>query len=41
MQIGCDTFLKALGKNIGASKCEDDKIELAKELLEETGYVSS
>ena len=27
------TFLKALGKNIGASKCEDDKLDLAKELL--------
>ena len=26
------TFLKAQGYNIGASKCEDDKIELAKEL---------
>ena len=31
------TFLKALGKNIGASKCEDDKIELAKELLAKAG----
>ena len=27
------TFFKALGKNIGVSKCEDDKVELAKELL--------
>ena len=27
------TFFKALGKNIGLSKCEDDKVELAKELL--------
>ena len=27
------TFLKALGKNIGASKCEEDKLDLAKELL--------
>ena len=31
------TFLKALGKNIGASKCEDDKIDLAKELLAKAG----
>ena len=31
------TFLKALGKNIGASKCEDDKIELAKELWAKAG----
>ncbi len=28
------TLLKAQGKNIGTSLCEDDKIELAKELLE-------
>lgn len=27
------TFFKALDKNIGCSKCEDDKVELAKELL--------
>ncbi|MDR3263785.1 MAG: phosphoglycerate kinase [Clostridiales bacterium] len=27
------TFLKALGKNIGASLCENDKTELAKELI--------
>lgn len=27
------TFLKAQGKNIGASRCEDDKLELANELL--------
>ena len=27
------TFLKAMGKNIGASRCEDDKLELANELL--------
>ncbi len=27
------TFLKALGYNVGKSKCEDDKVELAKELL--------
>lgn len=27
------TFFKALDKNIGISKCEDDKVELAKELL--------
>ncbi len=27
------TFLKALGKNVGKSKCEDDKVDLAKELL--------
>ena len=27
------TFLKALGKNVGKSKCEDDKVELASELL--------
>ena len=27
------TFLKALGHNIGKSLCEDDKIELAKELM--------
>lgn len=26
------TFLKALGYNVGKSKCEDDKVELAKEL---------
>ena len=31
------TFLKALGKNIGASKCEDDKVELATELLAKAG----
>ena len=31
------TFLKALGYNIGASKCEEDKIELAKELLAKAG----
>lgn len=31
------TFLKALGKNIGASKCEDDKVDLAKELLAKAG----
>ncbi len=31
------TFLKALGKNIGASKCEDDKLDLAKELLAKAG----
>lgn len=29
------TFEKALGRNIGKSICEDDKVELAKELLEE------
>ena len=28
------TFLKAMGLNVGASKCEEDKVELAKELLE-------
>ena len=27
------TFFKALDKNIGCSKCEEDKVELAKELL--------
>lgn len=27
------TFLKALGYNVGKSKCEEDKVELAKELL--------
>ncbi len=27
------TFLKALGYNVGASKCEADKVDLAKELL--------
>ena len=27
------TFMKALGHNIGTSLCEDDKIELAKELM--------
>lgn len=27
------TFLKALGYNVGKSKCEDDKVDLAKELL--------
>lgn len=31
------TFLKALGKNIGASKCEEDKLDLAKELLTKAG----
>ena len=31
------TFLKALGKHIGASKCEEDKIDLAKELLAKAG----
>ncbi len=31
------TFLKALGKDIGASKCEEDKLDLAKELLEKAG----
>lgn len=31
------TFLKALGKNIGASKCEEDKLDLAKELLAKAG----
>ena len=30
------TFLKALGKNIGKSLCEDDKLDLAKELLEKS-----
>ena len=29
------TFLKALGHNIGKSLCEDDKLDLAKELLQE------
>ncbi len=28
------TFLKALGHNIGTSICEDDKIDLAKEMME-------
>ncbi len=27
------TFLKAMGKNIGTSRCEDDKLDLANELL--------
>lgn len=27
------TFLKALGENVGKSKCEEDKVELAKELF--------
>ncbi len=31
------TFLKALGNNIGKSLCEDDKVELAKDLLKEAG----
>lgn len=31
------TFLKALGKNIGKSLVEEDKIELAKSLLEKAG----
>lgn len=31
------TFLKALGVNIGKSLCEEDKIELAKELLQKAG----
>jgi len=29
------TFLKAMGINIGTSICEDDKIEIAKELMED------
>lgn len=28
------TFLKAMGKNIGTSRCEDDKLDLANELLQ-------
>lgn len=28
------TFIKAQGKNIGTSRCEEDKLDLAKELLE-------
>ncbi|RKD27501.1 phosphoglycerate kinase [Caminicella sporogenes DSM 14501] len=31
------TFLKALGKNIGKSLVEDDKVELAKSLIEKAG----
>ena len=31
------TFFKALGKNVGISKCEEDKVELAKELLAKAG----
>lgn len=31
------TFLKALGYNIGKSLCEEDKLDLAKELLEKAG----
>ena len=31
------TFLKAQGKNIGKSLCEEDKLELAKALLEKGG----
>ncbi|MCT4565670.1 MAG: phosphoglycerate kinase [Maledivibacter sp.] len=31
------TFLKALGKNIGKSLVEEEKVELAKELLEKAG----
>lgn len=31
------TFLKALGKNVGASKCEADKIDLARDLLTKAG----
>ncbi len=31
------TFLKAQGYNVGKSKCEDDKVELAKELLAKAG----
>lgn len=31
------TFLKALGVNIGKSLCEDDKLDLAKELLAKAG----
>ena len=31
------TFLKCLGKNIGKSLCEEDKIELAKRLLDKAG----
>ncbi len=31
------TFLKAQGKNIGTSKCEDDKLDLANELLAKAG----
>lgn len=29
------TFLKALGRNIGNSRCENDKLELARQLLEQ------
>lgn len=31
------TFFKAIGKNIGMSLCEDDKVEYARELLEKAG----
>lgn len=31
------TFYKAMGKNIGASKYEDDKLDLAKEILAKAG----
>ena len=31
------TFLKCLGKNVGMSLCEEDKIELAKKLLDKAG----
>jgi len=31
------TFLKAQGKNIGKSLCEDDKVDLAKNLLKKAG----
>ena len=31
------TFFKALGKNVGISKCEEDKVDLAKELLVKAG----
>lgn len=31
------TFLKAKGYNVGTSLCEDDKVELAKELMEKAG----
>lgn len=31
------TFLKAMGYNVGKSLCEDDKVELAKSLMEKAG----
>lgn len=36
----CGTFFKAMGKEIGDSLVEDDKVELAKSIIESEGYKS-